>query len=152
VLFLDADNELFPNCLDRLVAALDADPGAAFAYGILQKFDEHGPKGLLGVPGWDPRRLRVTNYIDALAMVRRSVLDEVGCFDTDVSLYGWEDYDLWCRIAEGGGRATHVKEIVARYRAAPGSMIALTNLDREGPRAALAERYPKLFGGRLDPR
>ena len=150
VLFLDADNELFGNCLDRLVAALETDPGADFAYGILQKFDDDGPKGLLGVPGWDPRRLRVTNYIDALAMVRRAVLDEVGRFDTDVSLYGWEDYDLWCRIAERGGRAAHVKEIVARYRQEPGSMISLTNLDREGPRAALAERYPKLFSGELD--
>jgi len=150
LLFLDADNELFPNCLDRLAGALDADPGADFAYGILQKFDDDGPKGLLGVPGWDPRRLRVTNYIDALAMVRRSVLDEIGVFDTDVRLYGWEDYDLWCRIAERGGRAAHVKEIVARYRAEPGSMISLTNLDREGPRAALAERHPKLFAGKLD--
>ncbi len=36
VLPLDSDNELFPSCLERLVAALDADPGAAFAYGILQ--------------------------------------------------------------------------------------------------------------------
>jgi hypothetical protein len=152
LLFLDADNELFPNCLDRLVEALESDPGAAFAYGILQKFDADGPKGLLGVPGWDPRRLRVTNYIDALALVRRSVIDELGSFDTDVRLYGWEDYDLWCRIAESGGHAGHVKEIVARYRVSDESMISLTNLDREGPRAALAERYPKLFSGRLDRR
>jgi hypothetical protein len=152
VLLLDADNELFPNCLERLVEALEAEPGAAFAYGILQKFDDSGPKGLLGVPGWDPRRLRVTNYIDALALVRREALDAAGGFDTDVNLYGWEDYDLWCRIAEGGGYPVHVKEIVARYRVAEGSMITLTNLDREGPRAELAKRYPKLFGGKLDRR
>ncbi|MGI8461095.1 MAG: glycosyltransferase [Solirubrobacterales bacterium] len=150
VLMLDADNELFPNCLDRLVEALEADPEAAFAYGILQKFDETGPKGLLGVPGWDPRRLRVTNYIDALALVRREALEEAGGFDTDVRLYGWEDYDLWCGIAERGGYPAHVKEIVARYRADEGSMISLTNLDREGPRSVLAERYPKLFAGKLD--
>jgi hypothetical protein len=152
VLLLDADNELFPNCLERLVEALESDPGASFAYGILQKFDDDGPKGLLGVPGWDPHRLRVTNYIDALALIRRSALEEAGGFDTDVSLYGWEDYDLWCRIAEGGGYPAHVKEIVARYRVSEGSMISLTNLDREGPRAELERRYPKLFGGELDER
>ena len=45
VLLLDADNELFPNCLERLVEALEADPEAAFAYGILQKFDDDGPQG-----------------------------------------------------------------------------------------------------------
>jgi hypothetical protein len=152
LLMLDADNELFPNCLERLVEALDSDPGAAFAYGILQKFDDSGPKGLLGVPGWDPARLRVTNYIDALALIRREALEEAGGFDTDVNLFGWEDYDLWCGIAERGGYPVHVKEIVARYRVADDSMISLTNLDREGPRAELEKRYPKLFSGRLDSR
>jgi glycosyltransferase involved in cell wall biosynthesis len=150
VLMLDADNELFPNCLGRLVEALEGDPSAAFAFGILQKFDDNGPKGLLGVSGWDPRRLRVTNYIDALALVRREVLEEAGGFDTDIRLYGWEDYDLWCGIAERGGHPVHVKEIVARYRVASDSMISLTNLDREGPRAELAQRYPRLFAGKLD--
>ena len=80
VLVLDSDNELYPHCLERLVAALDADPEAAFAYGILEKFDDNGPRGLIGFLGWDPERLRLHNYIDALALVRRSVLREVDGF------------------------------------------------------------------------
>jgi hypothetical protein len=145
VLVLDADNELHPHCLERLTAALDADPGASFAYGILETFDERGPTGLIGFLGWDPERLRRHNYIDALALIRRSALREVGGFTTDLRLYGWEDYDLWCKLASRGMRAAHVKEIVARYRVSGSSMISLTNLSLEDAQAALAERHPELF-------
>jgi glycosyl transferase family 2 len=152
VLVLDSDNEVLPHGLERLVEALDADPGAAFAYGILQTFGEHGPRGLIGFLGWDPERLREHNYIDALALIRRSVLREVDGFTTELRLFGWEDYDLWCKLAARGMHAAHVREIVARYRVSPGSMISLTNLSLEGAQAALAERHPALFGDRLGER
>lgn len=148
VLVLDSDNEILPHGLERLVEALDAEPEAAFAYGILQKFDERGPRGLVSYLGWDPDRLREHNYIDALALTRRSVLREVDGFTTDMRLYGWEDYDLWCKLAARGLRGAHVKEIVARYRVAAGSMLSLTNLSLEGAQAALAERHPALFAPR----
>jgi glycosyltransferase involved in cell wall biosynthesis len=111
VLVLDADNELYPQCLERLVEALERDPGAAFAYGILEKFDERGGRGLLGVRGWEPERLAVMNYIDALALIRRAHLEEAGGYETDIRLYGWEDYDLWCKFAQRGLHAAHVREI-----------------------------------------
>jgi hypothetical protein len=147
VLVLDSDNELYPHCLERLVEALDAAPEAAFAYGILEQFDRSGPVGLSGYFGWEPERLVEDNYIDALALLRRSTLDELGGYTDDRRVYGWEDYDLWCRLAERGGRAAHVPEIVARYRLAAGSMLALTNLATREAREALAERSPKLFAG-----
>jgi Glycosyl transferase family 2/Glycosyl transferases group 1 len=147
VLVLDSDNEVYPHCLERLVAALDDDPGSAFAYGILETFDENGPRGLIGFLGWDPERLRRHNYIDALALTRRSVLREVDGFTTDLRLYGWEDYDLWCKLAARGMRGAHVKEIVGRYRTSGGSMISLTNVSLEGAEATLRERHPAFFAG-----
>jgi hypothetical protein len=149
-LVLDSDNEVYPHCLERLAAALDADPEATMAYGILEKFDDDGPKGLVSFLGWDPERLRRHNYIDALAMIRRSVLREVDGYTTDLRLYGWEDYDLWCKLASRGMRGAHVKEIVARYREAQGSMIDLTNISLEGAEAALRERHPDFFAGRVE--
>jgi hypothetical protein len=86
------------------------------------------------------------NYLDALALVRRSALDELGGYTTDLRLYGWEDYDLWCRVADRGMRGVQVPEFVARYRVSPNSMISLTNLSDQEAREALAERSPRLFG------
>jgi GT2 family glycosyltransferase len=146
VLPLDADNELYPTCIERLSAALDRDPEAAFAYGILETFDDRGRRGFRGIRGWDTRRLRAGNYIDALALVRRSVLLGMGGFVTDPRLYGWEDYELWCAIAAAGMRGVHVREVVARYRVGGASMISTTNLSEREARAVLAERHPRLFG------
>ena len=146
VLPLDSDNALLPNAVERLVSALKADGDTAFAYGILAAFDERGPQSLEGFWDWEPERLRTDNYIDALAMVRRSVLEDLGGYATDSRLHGWEDYDLWCRIADRGMRGHHVPEIVARYRVAADSMISLTNLSVSEARDVVAERSPRLFG------
>ena len=147
VLILDADNQLYPHCIDRFVAALEEDRDAAFAYGILERFDRSGPIGLKNKFGWDVQRLRRGNYIDALALIRRNVLDEIGGFCADVRLFGWEDYDLWCSIAALGMRGAHVREIVARYRVSPESMTSVIDLSNDVARNVIAERHPAVFAG-----
>ncbi len=153
VFVLDADNVLYPRCLEALVAALEADPDAAFAYPILEAFGlvdsyvESGGSPLVSFSGWDPRKLRHANYIDALSIIRVDLLRRLGGYATDRRLFGWEDYDLWCRIAEEGGYGRLVPEILARYRVSPSSMRSLTNLSEADAMTALIERNPKLMDG-----
>lgn len=147
---LDSDNELLPNCLDRLVAALDRDTGAAFAYGILACFNDGGGyTHLMDEFPWEPVRLRNANYIDAMALFRTHVLRNLGGYTTDRRLYGWEDYDLYCRMAETGRRGAFVQELVGRYRTSSGSMLSLTDLSWTSARNALRQRCPKLMEGGL---
>jgi hypothetical protein len=141
VFILDADNSVYPHCLPRLAAALDADPGAAFAYGLLEVFDSGGSCDLMSWREWDPGRLRYGNYIDAMAMLRRSVVLSVGGYTTDPRLYGWEDFALWCTLAERGWRGARVPEIVARYRKGLLSMISLTDIDGRAAWSALLESH-----------
>ena len=126
---LDADNSVLPHGLGRLASALEEHPDAAFAYGILESFDLNGPSGLMNWLDWDPARLRHGNYIDAMAMVRRSALEAVGGYSTDPNLYGWEDFDLWAAMASRGLHGVRVADFVARYRQSPHSMITLANID-----------------------
>jgi hypothetical protein len=147
LLMLDADNELRRTAMPRLMEALDADPEAGFAYGIIERFSVDGPEGLVSSFGWDPPRLRRGNYIDACALVRRQALNELGGYSSDQRLYGWEDYDLWVRMAEAGRHAAFVPEIIARYRVAPSSMIWEANLSTTDAFAALVEHAPKLMAG-----
>lgn len=147
VFVLDADNEVVPTGLQRLLDAIDEDPAAVAAYGILQRFDSDGPQGLLSVLPWEPSRLRHGNYIDAMALVRTSALRSLGGFAEDRRLHGWEDYDLWCRIAEAGGRAAHVPTIVGRYRTSSSSMLSVTNISVDAAFDALRERAPALMAG-----
>ncbi len=141
VFILDADNAVYPHCLSRLADTLDADSEAAFAYGLLEVFDSHGARDLMSWLSWEPQRLRYGNFIDAMAMIRRSALLAVGGYTTDQRLYGWEDFALWCAIGDRGWRGVLVPEIVARYRTGLQSMITLTDIDASAAWAALVERY-----------
>jgi hypothetical protein len=149
LLMLDADNEIRRRGIERLVDALRGDPSAAFAYGILERFSEdEGASGLLSWHAWQAERFRVGNYIDALALIRRAVLRDAGGYSLDSRLaLGWEDYDLWVRLAEGGDHGVFVPQIVGRYRAGRSSMLSVTNLSGSDAYAAIADHAPNLMRG-----
>jgi hypothetical protein len=144
IFILDADNAVYPHCISTLAGALDEDEDAAFAYGILEVFDAGGPRDLMSWLAWDPFRLRYGNYVDAMAMLRKSVVVDAGGYTSDRRLYGWEDFALWCALADRGLRGTGVPAIVARYRSSIQSMISITNIDGSAAWTALTERYPIL--------
>jgi len=152
LLMLDADNEVRRTGMTRLMDALDADPEASFAYGIMERFSADGPEGLLSCFGWDPERLRGSNYIDAFSLIRREAIGAMDGYSYDSRLYGWEDYDLWVRMAEAGRHGVFVPEIIARYRVGHGSMISQTNLSTADAYAALVDHAPKLLAGIRIPR
>jgi len=145
VFVLDADNGLYPNALGRLVRALDDDPDAAFAYPTIAVRERERPAGLLSYHDWDVDLLRVTNVIDAMALIRREALLDLGGYWDDRRVVGWEDYDLWCRIADAGGHGVHVPEILAWYRQTGHSMLSLTELDVTVARSLIAARAPSVF-------
>ncbi|MDQ6807699.1 MAG: glycosyltransferase family 2 protein [Actinomycetota bacterium] len=147
VLIFDADNLLLPQCLQRLINTLDSRPQASFAYGILSGFDAHGPRQLLSQFEWEPTRLRRENYVDALALIKISVLRAVGGFKTDRRLYGVEDWDMWATMADHGYGGVLVPEIVARYRVSPSSMLSVTSLSPTIMYATMIERHPELMRG-----
>lgn len=142
---LDADNVVYPHAFERLAAALDACPDAAFAYGLLEERRGGNAAGLVSWPAWDPRTLRYGNFVDAMALIRRRSLLEVGGFATDLRLFGWEDFALWCSFAERGWDGVRVPEILGRYRVVGHSMIAVTNIDDSDVWTALARRHPFLI-------
>jgi glycosyltransferase involved in cell wall biosynthesis len=145
-LMLDADNALYPQAARRLADALDADPHADFAYGALAVHRDGRPDGLLSAHPWDPALLRDDNPVDALALLRREPVNALGGYTEDDVLHGWEDYELWVRIAARGGQGVLVDGFIGRYRRAAGSMLSLSDLDQDTMRAALRERHPSVMG------
>jgi hypothetical protein len=140
VFILDADNEIYPHALGRLVSALDGSSEASFAYGIIEQFGPEGSRDLMSWHGWDPARLRYGNYIDAMAMIRRAKAIEIGGYTRDARLYGWEDFALWCTFADRGFQGLRVPEILTRYRTGTYSMISITDIDASAAWSALVEQ------------
>jgi GT2 family glycosyltransferase len=143
VMVMDADNEVYPTCLRRLADALDADPDAAFAYATLEDFGTS--RGVRSAMGWYVPWLCEANFIDAQAMLRRSAWERHGGYRTDDPLlYGWEDWDLWLRIAAAGEHGVHVPQILGRYRTQQSSMISTSNLFADLMLEHLRDLHPTL--------
>ncbi|HEV7162108.1 MAG TPA: glycosyltransferase, partial [Solirubrobacteraceae bacterium] len=111
---LDAMGEIYPSTLGRLLTALAADPDATFAYPMVAAFEGDRPVELLGSLPWEPERLERGNWIDAMALLRRAPLLELGGYPTDPSLAGRESFELWRRCAAAGGHGVHVAQVLAR--------------------------------------
>jgi glycosyltransferase involved in cell wall biosynthesis len=147
VMVLDADNQLYPRCVERLLRSL-ASSDFGFAYSIIERFGEL--RGLLGTSSWSPELLRAQNYIDAMAMLRKETWLRVGGYSR-MRVGGWEDYDFWCKCVEARIEGVLVPEILARYRHHRTSMLMTeteqgTNAKRV--RDEIVERHPWLAGDR----
>jgi GT2 family glycosyltransferase len=133
VFVLDADNRIYPRCLERLAQALN-ESSAQFAYSSFHRFGEED--GLMNTRPWDAAAFNQGNYIDAMALIERSVWSQLGGYRAQ-GVQGWEDFDFWLRLARMGGHGVHVSEILAAYRVHLSSM-----LHREtNPNAAKLENH-----------
>jgi glycosyltransferase involved in cell wall biosynthesis len=144
VFVCDADNILYPRCLQQLASALDT-TGASFAYCQLEKFG--AMSGLENIHSWNAASLRTGNRIDGMVLLRRSVWDAVGGYSYDMPVMGWEDFDLWFKIARMKGWGVQVPEILARYRVHMDSMIhSVTNPAADRLWDYLRSKYSEFFG------
>jgi glycosyltransferase involved in cell wall biosynthesis len=150
---LDADNMVFPRALEQLHTTIVNDRSAA-VYSMLCRFQgPHGRRdGLLSYFDWDPQMLVERPYIDAMALFDRRQLIEIGGYDNELykfGWFGWEDYELWLRIAQAKFRVSFLPNVLCLYRHHETSMSNATNLfDRElvarliKKYHALVETYP----------
>jgi len=136
IFLLDADNLLLPKCIARCVEVLER-TAAAFAYPIIAKFGNE--IGLVSNELWNLERLLVYNYIDAMALIRKDVWQEVGGFAEDLPFL--EDYDFWLRLATKGRRGVQVPEILAKYRVHGSSMTERTKPQLAERRQELRKRH-----------
>jgi peptidoglycan/xylan/chitin deacetylase (PgdA/CDA1 family)/GT2 family glycosyltransferase len=158
VLFLDADDEIAPTHLERMLARLCRSPGAVAAYCFSGRLTAGGEQ--LPVQ-WSPEladpalafllfaRFNLVT-IHAVVIQRRLVL-ELGGFDP--MLRTCEEWDLWQRVARTGSRWVDVPEVLAFYRSHGGSLTS--NVELMLADAALVIRRARMPDPRVpspDPR
>jgi glycosyltransferase involved in cell wall biosynthesis len=150
---LDADNMVFPRALEQLRSTIIRDHSVA-VYSMLCRFQKQQSdrEGLLSYFDWDPQMLVEFPYIDAMAMFDREQLIKIGGYDNELyklGWFGWEDYDLWLRIAGAALSVSFLPNVLCLYRHHKRAMSNTTNLfERElvahlfEKHRALIERYP----------
>jgi glycosyltransferase involved in cell wall biosynthesis len=136
VSFLDHDDLWMPNYLEVIGETLGGTPEAGFAYADGWRLDDASKRvrrrtamQTLGAPASLPAApedflscLVQRTFIRSATTIRRSVLEEVGPFDVDLS--GVDDFDLWVRILLAGHRAVQAPGMLVIFRDHPGSLAA----------------------------
>jgi len=147
IFILDADNWIYPQCLPMLIAALGG--SVAAVYGVIRRFDDETGEslGLLSALAWDVPRLVAGPYIDAMAMFERDALQAVGCYSTELiehGWFGWEDYDLWLKLAGAGRECRHVPRVLSAYRVHPSAMLRRTESTSANTAAYFHQKFKPL--------
>ncbi|MCB0793185.1 MAG: glycosyltransferase [Flavobacteriales bacterium] len=135
ILFLDADNMVEPEYLTRAADVLQASSDVAFVYADRLEFGDRERRVDQRIDGISD--LLVGNRIDACAVVRRKVLEELNGFD-EAMRSGYEDWEFWIRVLANGHQAVHLPEPYVHYRVRRGSL--LSTADDPVHRAAIV-RY-----------
>lgn len=116
VALLDHDDELSPEALARVDAAIAADDEVDYVYTDEDKIDRAGRHwGAFFKPDWSPERFRTQMYTCHLSVLRRALVDEVGGFDADFE--GSQDWDLVLKVTERARQVAHVPEVLYHWRA-----------------------------------
>ena len=87
-------------------------------------------------------------YIDAMAMFDRERLIKIGGYDDELyklGWFGWEDYDLWLRIAAADLHVSFLPNVLCLYRHHDRAMSNTTNLFERELVAHLFEKHHALI-------
>lgn len=138
---LDADNHMLPRCAELHRQALDENPAFSFAYAMIAEFGDSD--GLIGTLAWDKELLAMGNYIDAMAMIRRSSWEAVGGYKKLRGI-GWEDYELWLNFAQNEMLGVWIPNVLSRYRVHQSSMLR-TQTKQKAQRKLLREELKTIY-------
>lgn len=122
ILPLDSDNKIRQNFLSKAILTLDSNLNFGVFYtnsnffGAINRINTVGEFNLY--------KLLDENYIDACAIIRKSLFEDLGLYDEDMPYQGHEDWEFWIRVASNTNyKFYYCKEILYDYRVSNKSMI-----------------------------
>jgi len=128
ILPLDCDNKIRPEYIYEGIKLLDENPLLDVVYGDAEYFGEK--KGTWESGEFNMQRLMIENFIDACAVFRKSTWEKVGGYDENMPVMGYEDWDLWLRIAFQNGQFRYINKVLFDYRYTTKSMIHSVQKDK----------------------
>lgn len=118
--FIDHDDLLVKEALERLSTAIKENPDAGYVYTDEDKIDDAGVlSDTFRKPDWSPERLRHQMYLGHLSAMRSDLVRKVGGFHKGFD--GSQDHDLALRVTEISKQVVHIPEVLYHWRIVPGS-------------------------------
>jgi GT2 family glycosyltransferase len=121
IALLDHDDELEPDALSEITAALASHPDADVIYTDEDKIDDQEYRfDTFFKPDWSPEYLLGCMYTGHLSAYRTALVRNIGGFRSEVN--GAQDYDLALRASLETQRIVHVHKVLYHWRVTEGSM------------------------------
>ena len=121
VTMLDHDDELLPAALLEVAKKLDEDRALDVVYTDQDCIEPDGTTAYTFFkPDWSLEMFRGVMYVGHLLVVRRSLAEAVGGFDSTFD--NVQDFEFMLRLAEKTDRIAHVPKILYHWRRIPGSV------------------------------
>lgn len=116
---LDADNAIRPSYIPEAITILASNPSIGIVYGDAWHF---GEEERIFQPGkYSFKKLLKENYIDACAIIRKSVWKDVNGYD--INLTALEDWDFNLSAASEGWKFHYIPKVMFEYRILSNSLV-----------------------------
>jgi glycosyltransferase involved in cell wall biosynthesis len=144
ILPLDADNKIRPLFAIQALPVFQNDNSMGVVYGDAMYFGEK--TGLWKIGPFSIHKMLKTNYIDACAIIRKSVFLNISLYDVNMPYQGLEDWDLWLSFINRKIKFYYLEKITFDYRVSKDSMIKTFTTDmRTETVNYIKEKHRKLF-------
>jgi glycosyltransferase involved in cell wall biosynthesis len=140
-LFLDADDMLYPNCIERITQELKLKVDI-----VAPSFKCFGLSNEVVILEKNPtlEMFKAGNRFGYFCAIKRSTLLEVGGYSPRMT-FGWEDYALWFDLLKRGKTFSVIQEALVLYRTKENSMIHEANRHSEELMAQIHKDNPEVF-------
>lgn len=113
IICLDSDDALAPTFIEKCTVLLETEPDVSLATTYMQSF------GVINEPykhvAYNPQEIIRNNMVITAAEYEKSAWERVGGYKPNI---GYEDWDFWVSLAEGGFWGKLIPEALFRYRTA----------------------------------
>lgn len=122
----NCDDRLYPKALEKLAKALDENKDFAMSYfdvDLVNEIDGEPKNTFHWMEGGLQTLVERGCFLGPMPMWRKSLHDKYGYFETACQLANGEiykpqivsDYEYWMRLANGGEKFYHIKEVLGAY-------------------------------------
>lgn len=146
VLPVDADDLISPTFVEKAVRVMHREPDLAYVTALVGYFRQ-SPARRFG--GWVPLGLHrdllpIHNCAGCcMALFRADALRDAGGYSTDLTSY--EDWDLYCALAERGLHGAVIPDFMLHYRIRPDSLLRTeVEMRRQHLHARVLAKHPGL--------
>jgi glycosyltransferase involved in cell wall biosynthesis len=143
LLMLDADNKINRDFLIEFKSLFSKNDSFDMLHGNAMYFGERD--GIMHSKPLNFFGICKQNYIDACAIIKRETLIDLGMYDAKMPCMGWEDWDLWIRMAFKNKKTIYCNRIFFEYRYAQNSMIRTIGHKENETREYLKLKYNNLL-------